>query len=141
MVDKGGFVKVIEAYIAIGLLLGLLFLVVQTNNVQPDGNRIITSLESNVLESIQMNDSLRLATLSVTDFSLSSNDTGFSSDLKPYATINNPHYNCYLKVCSFSGTCDINLNYNQIYSTSVLITSSLSNYEIRRLKMFCAKNA
>lgn len=141
MVDKNGFVKVIEAYIAISLLLGFVFFVIQNNNARtPPENRISES-EINVLESIQINNTLRSDVLSVTNFDLSSNDTGFPSSLKPYATINNPNYACYLKVCSSSGICDMNFtNSKQIYSNNILITSSLQDYSIRELKIFCVKN-
>jgi len=142
MVNKKGFIKIVEAFLSIMLLLGLILLAVNNNRVSSKNSEYILQKESDILSQIQMNNTLRQIVVQTTDYSLTSNDTAFNSELANYTKEDIIGYNCYLKVCSPEGICNMNLNSQKhIYAKEVLIVSSQSEYNPKKLKIFCTKNA
>lgn len=142
MVNKKGFIRIIEAFISIMLLLGLILLAVNNNHVNSKNPKYILQKESDILSQIQMNNTLRQIIIQTTDYTLTSNDTTFNPELANYTKRNIIGYNCYLKICPPEGICNMNLSsQNDIYAKESLIMTSQSNYNPKKLKIFCIKNA
>lgn len=141
MVNKKGFVKIIEAFISIMMLLGLILLIINNNHINSRDSKYILQKESDILSQIEMNNTLRQSIIQTTDYTLNSNDTAFNSELKNYVNRTVIGYKCYLKVCLPDGICNMDLNSQKnIYAKETLITSSLSEYNPKKLKIFCTEN-
>lgn len=139
--NKKGWIKIVEAFIAIGLFAGLLFLVIENDPVREYEREFIEMKQNEILNGIQINNSLRNEVLSISNFDLSSNDSAFSNPLTNYLSDNLfSDLNCYLKVCSTDMSCLLAESSNEeIYAKDVIITSTLDEYSPQRLKMFCLK--
>jgi len=142
MVNKKGFIKIIEAFLSIMLLLGLILLAVNNNRVSSKNSDYILQKESDILSQIQMNNTLRQIIIQTIDYNLTSNDTAFNSELANYTKDEIIGYDCYLKICPPEGICNVNLNSQEdLYAREVLIVSSQTEYNPKKLKIFCTKNA
>ncbi|NCN51471.1 hypothetical protein GW931_00465 [archaeon] len=141
MVNKKGFIKVVEAFLAILMLLGIIFLVVQSNNVNDKQRTFIEKKEQEILMNIQVNNTLRQLILEETEFDIDSENDTFIPELKPYVNGTVLGAECFLKICLIDDTCNLNKEIdNSVYIKEVLITSSLDLYNPRKLRIFCTEN-
>ncbi len=140
LVNKKGWIKVVEAFMAIVFLLGFVMIVLMVyNSSEKDAN----SLQKNnlvILNAIETQNNLRSEVFSASLPSYS-NDSGFSPVLKSYL-VNNSLYgeNCSLYICSQTDICNFNENVaGNVYSSEVLLFANSSSYSPRKLKIFCYK--
>ena len=138
LVNKKGWIKVVEAFMAIIFLLGFVMIVLMVyNNSERDRN----SLQKNnlvILNGIETQDSLRNEVFSA-PFPSYSNNSGFSPILKNYLGNNSLQgENCSLYICSLEDICNFNENIvGNVYSSEVLFFANSSSYSPRKLKIFC----
>lgn len=138
MVNKKGFIKVIEAFISVLFLLGIVLLIIQTNDIRQSDKGYVENRQTEILRQIQMNNSLREKIILETDFSLNSSDERFIDELKPYVDKTITNSNCYLKICPVNDFCFFESE-KELYAKEILISSSLDIYSPRKLKIFCEK--
>lgn len=135
---KRAWIKVIEAFLAIAMFGGALFMIIQSDFIKSNDRSFIEEKEKDILTGIQLNDSLREEVFLTTNFSLSSNDSEFSSKLKIYLDNNEiPRRDCYLKICEIDSPCIIENENDEVYAKEVFLTASNSKYNPRKLKIFC----
>lgn len=79
--NKKGWIKIIEAFIAIGLFTGILFLIIESEPFRTYERDFFETRQTEILNSIQNNDTLRNDVFSVTDFGLTSEDSAFPESL------------------------------------------------------------
>ena len=139
--DKKGWIKVIEAFIAIALFTGMLFLLLQGDPLRQEKKDFIELKQREILSAIQINDTLRNDILNFSDFELDSNDTEFPESLRNFIDENMySNIKCYLKICLIDSSCEIMSDASlEVYAKDILITSTLTTYTPRRLKMFCLR--
>ncbi|MBN2880424.1 hypothetical protein JXM83_00055 [Candidatus Woesearchaeota archaeon] len=139
--NKKGWIKIIEAFIALSLFTGMILLIVQNEPFKTYGRDHIENREIEILNAIQVNDTLRTDVLSVTNFELSSNDTAFPESLRNFISSNSySNVECFLKVCEISQSCILDgIIHEEIYAKDVIITSSTDFYSPKKLKIFCLK--
>lgn len=137
---KKGWIKIIEAFISILFLIGVVAIVIQSDNFYSKEEPILEKKQIEILNGIQLDKTLRAEVLATTDYTINSTDPGFSSKLKNYLD-NNPISNtgCFLKVCLVDSSCTTNVVKDEMYTKSVLITSTLSEYNPKRIQIFCYK--
>lgn len=137
--SKRGWIKIIEAFVSILFLIGVVAIVIQSDNFYSKEEPILEKKQTEILTGIQMNESLRGEVLTTADYMNSTNPT-FSTALKSHLSltpINNAE--CYLVVCPASSECGSETSEDELYSKSVLITSTLSTYNPKKVKIFCYK--
>jgi len=137
--NKKGWVEVVEAFMAIVFLLGVIFMIIGSDKIQRTDNVFHEGAEHDILLKLQANETLRQEVISQSDFTIDSNDTGFSAVIKNFLDENTIYGStCYTKICDSVGECNIDRDLEgDVYTSDVLITSSLTTYSPRKVKMFC----
>ena len=136
--NKKGWIKIVEAFLAIVVLLGFLFIILAQYNFSDEG--VVTLKENNdvLLEGIQSNSSLRNSVFSI-ETPAHSDDGGFPEDLKEYLEEETlAGSSCLLYICGIEDSCPIREEVsNDVYSSEVFIFSGTNVYSPRKLKIFC----
>ncbi len=138
MKNKRGWIRIVEALIAILLIAGFLTLLI---NSQEEGTKDISSkvylTENAILREIQLNNTYRTDILDVTG---SVEFESFNENLKEHINNRIPNYlNCTGKICDFEydPACNIDSLKKDIYVRSVMITTDSTTYNPKLLKIFC----
>lgn len=140
--NKRGWIKIIEAFVAILLIAGVLLLII---NKEPISNTNISSniyeLEVSILQEIQMNNTLRNEILGVDLLPVEWED--FESEnlanVKNVIISKSMNYlNCEAKLCAINDSCLWNKEPGtNVYVKSGMIGANLEEYGPRQLKLFC----
>ncbi len=118
--DKRGWTSLIEVFVSILLIVGIMVVVVNINAVQkPKLSERIYKEQANILKIVQMDDELRKK---VIDGTLTKGD--IENIIPDYLD------------CSLNNILP-NLEDKEIYVKSVLITADMKKYEPKELKLFC----
>jgi len=138
MKNKKGWIKIVEAFMAIALLLGFLMVMLVQINKNNQNNSLIEENNLKILRGIETNQTLRNAVLSSVIPS-NSTGTGFSPELNSFLSDNTLlGQNCVLYICEVDNECNLETEINEeIFSSEVLIFSNPTKYSPRKLKVFC----
>jgi hypothetical protein len=138
--NKSGWIRIVEAVVAILLIAGILLLVVGRDSPEQttDSERIHT-LQISILREIQLNEELRSEIL---DSTPPLEGTDFETNLpNTFSKIEEktPGYlECRGKICSITDSCILsNLPERTVYAESIFISSDLQAYGPKVLKLFC----
>ncbi len=137
MVNKKGWIKIVEASVSVILVLGVIIFVLSSSNIKSGGqNSEIYNAEEDILRTIQLNNSLRndiLETNGIIEWN------NFPNSIQNIIYDKTPAgFECIGKICGTEDLCNIDfLEKRNIYTQSVLITSNLTLYNPRVLKIFC----
>ena len=137
--NKGGWIKIVEAFVAILLITGVVLVIISEEPlVNSDLSLEIYESQLITLRDIQMNNDLRSSVLGVST-PLESDDAGFPADVKDRIQYFSLDYlECKAKICELESTCDLNNPpEKEIYAQAVAITSNLTEYDPKQLKLFC----
>ncbi len=136
-INKKGWIKIVEAFMAIVLLLGFLLIMIAQVNKSSVDTSLTEKNNVKILNGIETNQTLRNSVLS-SSVPAYSNET-FPTDLETYLGNNtlSGQY-CFLYICGAESECNFKENVNtDVYSSEILITSNLTLYSPRKLKVFC----
>lgn len=140
MANKRGWIKIIEAFVSVMLILGVALVVIaQNSNFQDDISEEVYDAEVGILRGVQINSSLRSQVLEVETLPVELGGAGFPSGVKSKIEELIPVYlNCTAKICELDDTCvpEVEAS-NDIYAQSVMISSDLEIFAPRQLKLFC----
>jgi hypothetical protein len=139
--NKRGWIRVIEAFVAVLLITGVLLVFLNKRYISgDDGSEKIYGEESTILREIQVEDSLRGEILNQS-LSLPTEWNNMPLGVKNRIEIQTPNYlKCEGKICEISDDCLHTLTSDEsIYAKSVIISSNNSLYNPRQLKLFCWK--
>jgi len=136
--NRRGWIRIIEALIAILLIAGFLILIIdnQEKGVKDISSKVYIT-ENAILKEIQSNSVYRTYIFTITE---SVEFEGFNVDLKNHITSRVPEYlNCVGKICDFDydPNCNIDSLKKDIYVRSVMIATDLDTYNPKLLKIFC----
>ena len=136
--DKKGWIKIVEAFMAIVLLLSFLIVLLAQIN---DSDKEISAIEKNnfeILRGIETSPILRSEVLSL-ELPFNSSDGDIPPNLKEH--IENKtlfEETCILYVCEINSLCEFNEDLEkEVYSSEVSIFSNSTVYSPRKLKIFC----
>lgn len=135
--NKKGWIRVLEAFIAIVMLLG--FVLIMLGQITSNAKKNSLTQENNIkiLRGIETNLTLRNAVL-ISDVPKNSNETGFPTELKNYVGNNLlSGEECRLYICSPESNCEMLSLNKEVYSSQILIFSNSTYYSPRKLKIFC----
>ncbi len=141
--NKKGWIKVMEAAIVILLISGILIFIIGQLKEREDVSSQIYYKEIGILRDIELNDTLREEIINVADESLpvkweDFDSNGLTETRKKIESKTPNTLNCEAMVCLPNSECGLeNPSEKDIYVKSVLILSTLENYNPRQLKLFC----
>jgi membrane protein YdbS with pleckstrin-like domain len=138
--NKKGWIKVVEAVIAIVALIGILTIIIQAQRLNVQRTTIYEEKSLEILKGVQMNESLRNEVILENTLPINSTDINFPPLLNNYLNeVNLQTANCTLMICSVNDSCIVDSSQKEIYTKDVIITATKDNYNPKKLKIFCIK--
>lgn len=149
--QKRGWIKIVEAFIALMLILTVLLIVINKGYIgKNDISSKVYDVQLSILREIELNDDYRGDILSaIKDRGDNENSLPIPweqfegeglSEIKKLIGDRSPNYlTCVAKICEMDLICESNsapIN-KDIYVQSVAITATLDEYAPRQLKLFC----
>ncbi len=141
-VKKKGWIRIVEAFVAVLLMTGILLIIVgEEHVVNPSSDSDIYDSQLIILRSIQIDASLRQLVLGVTT-PVESDDDEFPQEVKDKITNLTPAYlECKAKICEIELDCSLDeIPEKNIYAQSVAITVTKTQegeMDPKQLKLFC----
>ncbi len=141
--NKRGWIKIVEAFIAILLIIGVVLIVISKEPlVNLDLHSEIYDSQLIVLRDIQMSSAFRQSVLGATTPVESDDPVGFPPDVKDrieYLSLDS--LECKAKICDIESLCNLNTPpEKEIYAQSVMITVTKTQegeMNPKQLKLFC----
>lgn len=136
---KKGWIKIVEAFISVLFLMGVLLIIIGNENVKKNETTIMHEREHEVILEISVNQTLRSEVLGQNNLPIKSTEVGFSQILKEH--FNNSlsdTLECILLICSEENNCEGYTEIEEdIYAEQTLITANKTLYSPRILKILC----
>lgn len=142
--NKKGWIRLVEVFVSIVLLAGVLLIVATSNSSNKSTlDEEMTQKEIAILRDIQLNNQMRSQILGVPQANLPLEGDGFASQLPEVSgrinSLTPPNLECRAKLCTLNDACIINwVPEGDIYAKSVMISADLDTYLPRQLKLFCS---
>ena len=136
--NKGGWIKIVEAFISILLITGVVLVILSEDNlVNSDLNSEIYESQLITLRDIQMNSTLRQFILEAP--AVESDDAEFPEEVITRIQYFSLDYlECKAKICGLESPCSLdNPPEKEVHAQSVAITSTSTTYDPKQLKLFC----
>lgn len=143
--NKKGWIKIVEAFIAILLIAGVLLIVINKGySGKEDISMKVYTSELQILREIQQDSDLRDEILGLNQeiLPIKWGDGEFPLDVKNNINSRIPNYlNCEAKICAVDDSCFFDKKIDEdVYVQSIIITASLEEYNPKQLKLFCWTN-
>jgi len=134
--NKKGWIRIVEVFLAILLLMGVLMIIIKGDEVKFEKGKIINQKQAIFLNTVQINDSFRENILSLSALPINSNESGFPENLKIYFL--EEFENCFMNICLPEDACVLDFkSEEEIYSKEILINSYDNVYSPRKVKVIC----
>jgi hypothetical protein len=138
--NKKGWVELVEVFIAILLLTGVLLVVIESTSPQDDETASkIYEKEISILRTIELNNTLRTEILG-SGLPLEWDDFGSDLTLLKNTIISLTPLNleCRAKICELNDACTSEeFLKKSVYVKFLVISADLDNYSPRKLKLYC----
>lgn len=140
MKNKRGFIKIVEAFIAVLLVAGVLLFVVSRNtNVLDSTQTRIDEIEKSILLEVSQNSNYRDNILAVNDEQeLNQNSADGLGEIWRTVDIRVPdELDFRIKICKLENICALD-NYPEkdVYTRAVSITSNITTYHPKQFKIW-----
>ena len=139
--NKKGWIKILEAFMAILFLAVILTaIVIQMDSKEDVIYERISKIEKEILQEIQFNETLRVATIGSSVVPVDSLNGEFPVLINDTFREKVPHtWKCEMKICSGVGECVFSETpeSREIYADSIIIGASKEDYSPKKLKIFC----
>ena len=143
--NKKGFIRLVEAFIAIILIIGVLSIVIDKKSVEKDVSSEVYNKENLILKKIQLNDTLRASVLNAIVPVSWDDDLNFPPDIKNEINKIPADVKCFDQICDLDDVCIPSElgeeNEVDIYARSIVIAAenNIVNPTPKQLKLFCWK--
>lgn len=141
MKNRRGWIEIVEAFVAVLLIAGVILVVLNKGYLpKTDISGSVYETELSVLREIQTNSTLRITIVSVPEpMPVSWEDSRFPTEVKNKIIARTPNYlSCVGRICRMNETCSLEESKGKdIYSQSVVISSTLQELSYRQLNIFC----
>jgi hypothetical protein len=140
--NKRGFIRILEAFISILLITGVLLVVINNGYLKRGGpDSQIYDAEVSILREIELDDNLRSTILEIPFASLPANwgDPLFPDEVEQRVIERTPEYlNCSSNICKLDSVCGMETYIEEdVYVQSVAIAANLDIYQPKKIKLFC----
>ncbi len=128
--NKKAWLRIVEAFFAILIITSVLLVIVTRQPIERDSYEI-HNIERGILRQVALNESLR-------QYVLNEDEDEIKSFVKDVAPV---YWNFTIEICNIEGICAMEpypksaLN-KEIYADEILISSTLQEYNPKRLKLF-----
>ena len=140
MRNRKGWIQIVEAFVAVLLVAGVLLIVLSRPSPKTDLSNRIYYAELSILREVQTDDTLRAEIINAAEpMPVEWNDARFPTGLKNKITVRTPDYlDCIGKICNMTQTCITDeVEGKDIYAQAITITSTLQELGYRKLNLFC----
>jgi len=143
---KRGWIRIVEAFIAVLLIAGVLLIVINKGYFgKEDISQKIYNEQLSILRGIETNEELRTAILevSVPMLPMQWTSDSFPISVRKYITLKTPTYlTCAAVICALEVLCPLNpypveTSGKDVYAQPVAIAANSDIYQPRQLKLFC----
>jgi hypothetical protein len=139
--NRRGWIEIVEAFVAVLLIAGVLLIILnRDSSPKTDLSNSIYETELSILREIQTNTTLRTRIINALEpMPIPWGDARFPLEVKDKITVRTPSYlSCIGRICQMNATCSLEERKEQdVYSQSVVISSTLQNVSYRQLNIFC----
>jgi len=140
MKNKKGWIRIVEAFIAILLITGAILIVLNKGYLKKtDVSSQMYDIEVAILREIELDDGLREIVLKLTTLPVKWDNPNFPGEIKTKIMTRAPEYlNCVANICELNDVCAMD-NYvdGDVYAQAVAIVANLQIYNPRQVKLFC----
>lgn len=154
-IEKKGWIKIVEAFVSILLIVGVVLVVINKGYISKDISREVYETQISILRSIQLDDTLRSNILvsNKSGYNFSSGESPLPinwdefdddeqrilKDVKDKIILQVPNnLDCQAKICGFDDVCTLNEEFNvEIYAEPATIVANYEVFSPRQLKLFC----
>jgi len=138
MRGRGGFLRIVEAFVAIMIIAGVMGYVYVQKIQKPDESEFAYQIERVILSEIENNATLRDAVLSgdssIDTLDSMANRTLISNAIKKSVPA---EYNYDFRICSLSLVCNLEqYTGKEVFANDVTISSTLYKYNPKKLRIF-----
>ena len=134
--NKRGWIKVVEAFVSILLIVGVLIVLVNQRGFEKEDSGNIYIKENSALREIGLNKTLRNQILNLEPLPIEWE--ALPSDIKNKISNIESYLECNARLCDTNDICEPgNYTNKDIYARSVFISSNTTKYSPRQLKIFC----
>jgi hypothetical protein len=137
--NKKGWIKIVEAVIALLLIAGVLLVVINKGYIgRNDVSKKVYDIQLSILREIELNSELRNAILEIQDLPVGEDDVPES--VKNKILERKPDYlTCRTRICALDDICEPDVYVDRdIYAQAVAISASPEmGYAPRKIKLFC----
>ena len=140
--NKKAWMKIVESFIAILMIVSVLTVIVMKDLIQkPNDAEIVYEEEFSILQKIQINNTLRQKAINIDPIESTNPIFPFDFEALLEPTILS-EFNCSLKICFPADDCILsNIAPNkEVYVKSILISSDVITYSPRKISIFCWKD-
>jgi hypothetical protein len=141
MKGKKGWIRIVEAFVAILLITGVVLIVINRGYLEKDISEDVYKNQIEVLREIQLDEKMRSEILAIDETKV--NETVRWEEI-PQSVQNKILYssrldlNCTAAICFLDKICALEkYPEKDVYSRSVAIAANLTDYNPRQLKLFC----
>ena len=137
MKNKRGWIKIVEAFVAILLITGVVLIVIGKGDVGTDDSfSTIHDIEISILRDIQLNDALREDILLASPLPIMWSN--FPSGVEARIIEKTPsQLECAAQICNLEDECVLDDKETDVFAESVIISATLDTFSPRNLKLFC----
>ena len=139
MKNKRGWIRVVEAFVAVLLITGVLLIIINKGYIgKKDISNKVYDAELSILREIELDDNLRSEILSANPLPINWGDTNFPVNVKNKIEVRSPEYlECKAKICELDKICIMENIDKDVYAQAVAISATNEIYKPRQLKLFC----
>lgn len=144
--NKRGWIKIVEAFVAILLIIGVLLILINKGYIGEDISLKIYEAQISILRGIQVDSNLRMNILNTDENNLAIEWEDFEfqglENVKNKIIEQTPDYlNCMAKICKLNDSCLLNdidkPDNKEIYAQPTTISANYLTFSPRQLKLFC----
>ena len=146
--NKRGWIRIVEAFVAVLIIAGVLLVVINKGYIgKTDISQKVYDSQLSILREIELDDTLRqsiiTAVIDEENGLEETSTTHLPQNINDKIDSRTPDYlSCKAKICALDKICNLAIipdkaKEKDIYTQSVAISATLTNYNPRQLKLFC----
>lgn len=126
MKNKKGWLRIVEAFVAITLITGVLLFLYSGTIDKTKRSDEVYNLQKSILDEVSFNDNLR-------NDVLNNNPENIKTMIQNRVQTS---FNFEVKICSVEEICNLDTYQTGVYSSERVISSNLTAYQPKKLKLF-----
>jgi hypothetical protein len=139
--NRKGWIQIVEAFVAVLLIAGVMLIMLNKDSFsRKDISNSVYEAELSILREIQTNNTLRAEIINAPEpLPIEWENIRFPLEVKDKITVRTPDsLYCIGKICPMNETCTLGGDKGKdVYSQSVVISSTLQAVSYRQLNIFC----